>query len=557
MTPTSMTVSGMSPREALARQDDLLSLYARAFAGPPRNETAETVRDVAATRLREQLAQPGLEIVVAELDGALVGATYGWPAPEQLPDQPLYRRLVAAAGEQAARDHLRGGPLEVVELMVAPDAQGQGLGRRLLEELRNGRRAWLLTDPAAPAARFYEGAGWRVLARTTAGNGTALSLYVHHGDATPARPAQSLSSHEPQHRAPADRLRDMLETVSDDELPDEYGQGGRVEVLESRVADLLGKPAAVLMPTGSMASQVALRLHADARATRTVGFHPRAHVEVHEHKGYAVVHQLVGLLLGDHDRLLALSDLQVSEPLAAVLWELPQRDLGGLLPDWDDLVAQTTWVADHGAARHLDGARLWEAQPFYGRSHAEIAALFDTVYVSLYKSLGGLGGAVLAGPAHLVAQARDWRARLGGQIYHAWPLAVTAEQGLDRWLPRMPAYWERAREIGVALAGIDGVEVVPSVPQTPLFHVLVRAPQAALDHAHAAYVKQGGMQLFRYSRSTSTPSWSRFEVTIGEHAMAIDVSDMRAAMQTVAEQAAVADAGRIDTLGGSVDGRGG
>lgn len=61
---------------------------------------------------------------------------------------------------------------------------------------------------------------------------------------------------------------------------------------------------------------------------------------------------------------------------------------------------------------------MWEAQPYYSRSHAEIADLFDTVYVSLYKDLGGLAGAVLAGPAGLIDHAREWRARLGGQLHH-------------------------------------------------------------------------------------------------------------------------------------------
>ena len=341
------------------------------------------------------------------------------------------------------------------------------------------------------------------------------------------RTVRSLSLHAHDRRAPAHRLRRLLERVGDDE-PDVYGAGGAVTRLEERLAVLLGKDAAVLVPTGSMASQVALRLHADARTTRTVAFHPRAHVEVHERKGYEVVHGLTGLLLGDADRLLTLDDLdRVREPLAAVLWELPQRDLGGLLPSWDDLVAQTSWARGRSTATHLDGARLWEAQPFYGRPHAQIAALFDTVYVSLYKGLEGLAGAVLAGPAELVGQAREWRARLGGQLHNAWPIALSAEAGLDDLLPRMPVFWERAREIAAALRDVPGVEVVPEVPQTPLFHVLVRAPKEALEAAHAELVETRGVELFRYARTTTSPRWSRFEVTVGENAMAFDVEEVR------------------------------
>jgi threonine aldolase len=323
--------------------------------------------------------------------------------------------------------------------------------------------------------------------------------------------------------------------VDGDDEPDVYGVGGAVTRLEERLAALLGKDAAVLMPTGSMASQVALRLHADARSCRTVAFHPRAHVEVHERKGYAVVHGLTGLLLGDHDRLVTLDDLlAVREPLAAVLLELPQRDLGGLLPEWDDLVAQTDWARERGIAVHLDGARLWEAQPYYGRPHAEIAGLFDTVYVSLYKGLEGLAGAVLAGPADPVGQAREWRARLGGQLHNAWPLALSAEIGLDTLAPRMSAFWERAKELAAALATVPGVEVVPDPPQTPLFHVLVHAPKGALERAHGRLVEQHGVELFRYARTATSPRWSRFEVTVGENAMAFDVAEVRDLMTELA-----------------------
>ena len=72
--------------------------------------------------------------------------------------------------------------------------------------------------------------------------------------------------------------------------------------------------------------------------------------------------------------------------MAAVVWELPQRDLGGLLPEWDDLTEQIAAARATGAATHLDGARIWEAQTYYGRPFDEIASLFDTVYVSLYKA---------------------------------------------------------------------------------------------------------------------------------------------------------------------------
>jgi hypothetical protein len=94
------------------------------------------------------------------------------------------------------------------------------------------------------------------------------------------------------------------------------------------------------------------------------------------------VHGLVGRTVGDASELLTLEDLAaVKEPLAAVVFELPQREIGGMLPSWHDLRAQVAFVRETGAAVHLDGARLWECTPYFGKRVHEIAALFDSVYV--------------------------------------------------------------------------------------------------------------------------------------------------------------------------------
>src|SRR6478735_4322639 len=125
-----------------------------------------------------------------------------------------------------------------------------------------------------------------------------------------------------------------------DLTPDVYGDGGVVAVLEREVRDLLAKPAAVFMPSGIMAQQIALRIHGDRRSRRVVAFHPTCHLELHEDKAYQRLHRLIGRPLGDGRELLSLADLEgVGEPLAALLVELPQREIGGRLPAWDDLVA--------------------------------------------------------------------------------------------------------------------------------------------------------------------------------------------------------------------------
>lgn len=323
---------------------------------------------------------------------------------------------------------------------------------------------------------------------------------------------RSLTPPTSSSRLPANVLSSMLGRIADGEAePD------AVLRLEQRIAELLGKPAAVMFPSGTMAQQVALRIHADRRGVRTVAFHPQCHLEVHEHKGYAVVHGLTAALVGDPFSVIKLAELaEVREPVAALLLELPQRDLGGQLPSWEDLVAQTEWAHERGAATHMDGARLWEAQTFYGRPHAEIAALFDSVYVSLYKGLMAVSGAVLAGQRDFIEHATVWRNRLGGDMARAWPFAMSAERGLDQLLPRMAEFAERARKLANVLAALPGVHIVPDPPQTPMFHVHLDAPPEAVAAVSNQLREESTLTPPRYVRASSSPRQCSYEITVSE-----------------------------------------
>jgi len=332
------------------------------------------------------------------------------------------------------------------------------------------------------------------------------------------------------------RAREQLESLAlaaeDGERGDRYGEGDRLQRLERRVAELLGKEAAVFMPSGAMAQQIALRIWSDRRGRRTVAFHPTCHLELHEEKGYELLHGLHGTLVGDPNRLVTLADLErLREPVAALLLELPQREIGGLLPEWNDLVAQTGWARGREIAVHLDGARLWEAQPYYDRPHAELAGLFDSVYVSFYKGLGGMAGAALAGDEDLVSEARVWQRRHGGTLVTLFPYVIAAERALDERLERMPVYLAHARALAAALATVDGVEVVPDPPQTPLFHLHLDGERGRLVDAALAVAEERQVFLFADPGSTESPRRQRHEVMVGEVTLALspgEVSDLYA-----------------------------
>ena len=330
------------------------------------------------------------------------------------------------------------------------------------------------------------------------------------------------------------RAGDLLATVPADTELDRYGAGGVVTELEEEVAGLLGTEAAAYFPSGTMAQQTALRVHADRRARTAVVFHPQCHLDVHEGRALERVQGLVGRPTGERHRLLLRADLDaVAELPAALLVELPQRDLGGQLPPWDDLVQQVTWARERGAAAHLDGARLWEASAGYDRSPAEIAELFDTVYVSFYKGIGALAGACLAGPADVVAEVREWRHRLGGRLFGMWPGAASALTSLRRRLPLFPGYLQRAREIADAVRDLPGVTVVPDPPQTPMLHLLLRTTPEAFTAASRT-LAEGGLWVGLTPARTADPGTIEVELSIGDATMALPVAEVRSAVAALA-----------------------
>jgi threonine aldolase len=316
--------------------------------------------------------------------------------------------------------------------------------------------------------------------------------------------------------AACERVLGTIHPRDRDPDADRYGTGPAAERLEARVAELLGKETAVWLPSGTMAQQIALRIHAERRGSRLIAFHPHCHLDVHEERGYEVLHGLHAKLLGHRDRLVEPKDVEeLHEAVAAVLLELPQRDLGGRLPVWDDLVTLCHLAREHGAALHLDGARLWQCGPFYERGLDEIAALFDTVYVSFYKDLTAPAGCALAGPREFVDEARVWLVRHGGRMFSVHPLLAAAERGLDDVLPRMPELVAQARAFGAALAALEDVSVVPDPPQAAMLHVHVRRPLDRLEAAALELAERTRTWFAGGWQPTEDPAVQKTELSIG------------------------------------------
>ncbi|MDQ2681052.1 MAG: beta-eliminating lyase-related protein [Candidatus Eremiobacteraeota bacterium] len=324
------------------------------------------------------------------------------------------------------------------------------------------------------------------------------------------------------------RLLEIAEELNNVERPDLYGGGELLESFESEMARLLGKEAAVFMPSGTMAQQIALRIHADHIENRNVAMHPQSHLFVSEANAFQTLHPLHGIPVGDRSRLFTLTDLEaVRERIGSLLIELPERNIGGALRRWSELKAMTDWARSRGIALQMDGARLWESQPYYDRPLAEIAGLFDSVYVSFYKVLGAIAGAALAGPKSLIDEARVWQQRHGGRLVAQYPMILSARSGLRRYLHRIPLYCKRAREIAAILDAMDGVDITPNPPPTNMFHGYVRGEMSLLEQA-ALRVSQGSsVWLIGRFQTTENPAMQMFELTCGEGSLSITDSEVQ------------------------------
>ena len=299
---------------------------------------------------------------------------------------------------------------------------------------------------------------------------------------------------------------------------DVYGSGALLQEFEAKIARLLGKEAAVFCVSGTMAQVTALRLACQDRGRELVALHPTSHVFVHERSNYQLLGHFKALQAGERYRPWTVADLAaLPDRLGAVGIELPLREIGGQLPSWDELEALKAHCRERGAHLHMDGARLWEAAAGYGKPLHEVAAGFDSVYVSLYKGIGGLGGAMLAGSREFVERAAEWFRRQGGNLIHRSPYVVAAAMGFDARLAAMPACLERTRFLYRELCAYPTIRVNPAAPQVNMLHLhLPVTPERALA-IRRELAERHGIWMFNRIAAAALPDTSSFELYVGDN----------------------------------------
>ncbi len=326
---------------------------------------------------------------------------------------------------------------------------------------------------------------------------------------------------------PAAMFRDLAAYAEEHDVEwDRYGERGAVEQLEARVAELLGKPAAVMFPSGVMAQQAVLRAWCDRSGSRRVALPDLSHLLHHEQDG---PRRVMGLelepLTTGRETPTAEALAKVGGRLGAAMVELPLRDAGCLLPTWDELVELSAAARERGVPLHADGARIWESVPHWDKPLAEAAALFDSMYVSLYKGLGGTSGALVVCPEDLAGELRSWRQRLGGTIFSMTTAAVGGLQGLDEHLGKFAAYRTWAIDLAAALQE-RGIRTFPEVPHIATFLAYAEGTADDVNERVVTFSEQRGIVPSGLWRDAQVPGWVETELTCYESAIVRDPAEV-------------------------------
>ncbi len=283
--------------------------------------------------------------------------------------------------------------------------------------------------------------------------------------------------------------------VGDDVL----GDDPTVKELESTLAALLGKAAAVFMPSGTMTNQVALRVHTEPGDE--VILESQAHIYYYEGGGPAALSGVMCKLIpGDRGIFTAQALQQALRPpddhyprTRLVCLENTHNRGGGRIFPLQEIQAIAALCGAHNLRLHLDGARLWNACVATGISEAEYAAPFDTVSVCLSKGLGAPVGSVLVGSLEQMQRARRFRKMFGGGMRQAGILAAGGLYALHHHRDRLVDDHANAQRLAQGLSQIDGIDVNPAEVETNL--VYFNTPEFSAD-LFAQHLAALGVGLF-------------------------------------------------------------
>ena len=279
-----------------------------------------------------------------------------------------------------------------------------------------------------------------------------------------------------------DAMRDAI--VGDDVLGDDL----TVKQLEAKVAAIFGYPAAVFVPSGTMANLLAISTWCDERGSEVI-VGSKSHVHLYEQGGIATIGGAHPRAVPNaSDGTMALGDIedairQVRDdhfPVTkAVCLENTHNKTGGKVLSCEYVRSVAALCAQFGVKVHMDGARIWNAAVALGKSPGELVVGCDSVSVCLSKAIGAPVGSVLCGPVEFIQRAKRFRKALGGSMRQVGVLAAPALVAIDEVFPKLRSDHILAQSFAKSLAGAPGIECL--APDSNMVLVTVTVPGITAD----------------------------------------------------------------------------
>lgn len=309
----------------------------------------------------------------------------------------------------------------------------------------------------------------------------SINLQSQHADLTPAETLQAITE------SCIDLGISTFDVYGDFSLDDSKSY---LRQFESEIAQEFGKEDAVFMPSGVMAQGIALMINGGSK----FAVHHSSHLLLHEQEAYRELIGMEPLVIDSRSRIdangysippMSFQDAKeafdkyrqdegvdrVGDSLSTLILELPHRELGGKCTSWEDILQMRDLCDQQGVKFHCDGARIFEATCYYNdASLSEIASVFDSIYISFYKGLGGISGAMLLGNTDFCEEARKWLRRFGGNLFTVLPYAVSGWAGYQRhWVDMEEnlSFVEKHHKLQRLVTQISKENVVSFDPETP------------------------------------------------------------------------------------------
>lgn len=284
---------------------------------------------------------------------------------------------------------------------------------------------------------------------------------------------------------------------------------------EADVAARIGKEDGIFLLSGVMSQNIIAKIHEKSRSSSNKFVcHYSSHLLLHEHDGFSELLKVEPLIVPRRESLYQnymsyddVSPLLDSEPKPFMLIiECPHREIGGKVTPFVELEKMSEHCRRRGIAFHCDGARLWEAEAAFaeeGKTLNEVTNLFDSVYVSFYKGLGGVTGAMLLGSTTDIAEARIWSRRFGGNVIRYLPYGLSCWKGFEENPPIQ--FTERRDKLRAVVAALTAeskthfnslLEFDPPVPCVSMIHVYIHASPEMVIAAKVHAEEETGINCF-------------------------------------------------------------